>query len=373
MSSDAAPAVRWLARQSFVRNLDAGSLLESCLVSAVASLLVVRFYLALTGYPQIGGHGLHISHMLWGGLLMLAAIVLVLSFLGKHVLRTAAIVGGLGFGIFIDELGKFITSDNNYFFQPTIALIYIIFILLFLLFRELGERGRPSREEHLANAIDILREAVMHKLSEEQKGRAMSYLDASGEQGGVVAALRAALAQIDAVANPAPSFLVRVVAALSRFYLMLVRTPWYPRLLIAAFVVYILAQVSAVVAVVTTGTVTPRDLAALTFADWGMAVASATQTTLLIVGMTQLRRSRLAAYLWFKRAVLVSIFFVEVFAFYSEQLVALAGLVRDILILVALNAMIAAEQVKSEGAAADAARPSVVPLPHGVGGGQPGV
>jgi len=33
---------------------------------------------------------------------------------------------------FIDELGKFITSDNNYFFQPTISLIYIVFIIIFL-------------------------------------------------------------------------------------------------------------------------------------------------------------------------------------------------------------------------------------------------
>src|SRR5438105_3470241 len=29
---------------------------------------------ALSGYPQVGGHGLHIAHMLWGGLLMVLAI-----------------------------------------------------------------------------------------------------------------------------------------------------------------------------------------------------------------------------------------------------------------------------------------------------------
>jgi hypothetical protein len=45
------------------------------------------------------------------------------------VRRAAAIVGGVGF--FIDELGKFITEDNNYFYNPAAALIYLIFIGLF--------------------------------------------------------------------------------------------------------------------------------------------------------------------------------------------------------------------------------------------------
>ena len=44
-------------------------------------------------------------------------------------------MGGLGFGLFIDKLAKFITSDNNYFFRPAIALIYAIFVLLLLWWR----------------------------------------------------------------------------------------------------------------------------------------------------------------------------------------------------------------------------------------------
>jgi hypothetical protein len=65
------------------------------------------------------------------------AIGALLTLLGRWPRRPAAIVGGVGFGFFIDELGKFITSDNNYFFEPAAALIYLIFIGLFLLVRAL--------------------------------------------------------------------------------------------------------------------------------------------------------------------------------------------------------------------------------------------
>src|SRR5919202_2250372 len=93
-------------RFRLVRHVEAGGFLETFLVAAVVAVLGIRFYLEMTGYPQIGGGGLHIAHMLWGGLLMVAALVLALAFLGRWVLHAAAILGGVGFGTFIDELGK---------------------------------------------------------------------------------------------------------------------------------------------------------------------------------------------------------------------------------------------------------------------------
>ena len=55
------------------RDIDGGRWLESFLVSAVVSILGIRFYLQATGYPQIGGHGLHIAQHL---MFLVAAVLM---------------------------------------------------------------------------------------------------------------------------------------------------------------------------------------------------------------------------------------------------------------------------------------------------------
>src|SRR5437870_9525247 len=172
-----------LTRPFLIRNLDAGKLLESFLVSAVAAVLGVRFFLGVTGYPQLGGRGLHIAHMLWGGALMLAAVLVLLGYLGHRVRRAAAVLAGIGFGLFIDELGKFITSDNNYFFRPAIALIYVIFVLLFLWWRSLERRRTWSEETYLANALMLLQDSALHDLDPSEKYRLLQWLRLSGRPG----------------------------------------------------------------------------------------------------------------------------------------------------------------------------------------------
>ncbi|MBL8121459.1 hypothetical protein JNM87_01785, partial [Candidatus Saccharibacteria bacterium] len=106
--------------QVFIRNVAARDLLDIFVVSAASSILLIRFYLHATGYPVIGGTKYHIAHMLWGGLLMLAAFVLNFAFLGARLQKLVALMGGIGFGIFIDEIGKYVTRNNDYFFQPAV-------------------------------------------------------------------------------------------------------------------------------------------------------------------------------------------------------------------------------------------------------------
>jgi hypothetical protein len=81
----------------------------------------------------------------------------------------------------------------------------------------------------------------------------------------------------------------------------------------------------------------------ITVPDWIQAVAALVAAVLVIVGLLALRRSRVAAYAWFERAVLVDILIGEVFAFSRQPTTALAGLVIDILLLLALRLAIRAE------------------------------
>ena len=106
---------RLLRRIQPVRNVEIGDLQDTFLVSAVVMILVIRLQLWATNYPQLGGGKLHIAHLLWGGVFMVIALGILLSFLGASLRVPAAVIGGVGFGFFIDEVGKFISNDVNYF------------------------------------------------------------------------------------------------------------------------------------------------------------------------------------------------------------------------------------------------------------------
>src|SRR2546428_989006 len=278
-----------LTRPFFIRNLDAGKLLESFLVSAVAAFLGVRFFLGLTGYPRLGGGGLHIAHMLWGGTLMVAAVLLLLSNLGQRIRRAAAVVAGLGFGLFIDELGKFITSDNNYFYRPAIALIYVVFVLMFVWWRSLERHRTWSDETYLANSLMLLQDAALHDLDPTEKFHLIRWLRRSGAAGTnllgnleqVVAARRPDLPARGAVGMRLRWIQKRIESGL--------RSRWTGRIAIAVLMVRLLGAVAASLALVySPATTGPGETV-----DLPLLLASAVSGGLPLVGLVYLiSRSR---------------------------------------------------------------------------------
>ena len=323
----------------FVRNLQAGQLRETFLVSAVASLLLVRFFLSLTGYPRLGGSGLHIAHMLWGGGLMVTAVLFLLAYLGQRIRRIAAILGGLGFGLFIDELGKFITSDNNYFYRPTIALIYVVFILLFLRLRSFERHRGATQEIYLANALVLLQDAAIHDLDPKEKHLLLRWLRLSGAAGTSLLGDVAATLQARPPDIVPRSAVRRRLRRGSRAVSRGLRADWTGRIAIPVLLFRLLGGL-----LVTTVLTLTRggDLGDVN-SHLPLLLATAISSAMAIMGLIRLPRARMHALRWFKRAILATILLTDVFVFYYQQLGGLSYLVVDLVLLAIFDALIDAE------------------------------
>ena len=126
----------------------AGGYVRLTLLSFAATVGVTRLFLALTGYPQLGSRTLHIGHMLWGGLFLFVSALVMLIFVNRWAYALGALLSGIGVGLFIDEVGKFITQNNNYFTPAAAPIIYALFlavVLVYLRVRRPAVRARVGR------------------------------------------------------------------------------------------------------------------------------------------------------------------------------------------------------------------------------------
>jgi hypothetical protein len=160
-----------------VRDSQALARFELFLGTAIATVLVVRSALAATGYPQVGGNGLHVAHVLYGGLLMGAAIVTVEIMPGTRARLHAAVIGGIGFGLFIDEVGKFLTKDVNYFFRPAVAIIYAVFVIFYIVVREVVLRRPMTEPRRIAIAAAAAGDLALGQLDSAGQAYALQLLD----------------------------------------------------------------------------------------------------------------------------------------------------------------------------------------------------
>ncbi|HEY70544.1 MAG TPA: hypothetical protein G4O08_08180 [Anaerolineae bacterium] len=139
------------------------------LISFAASVAATRLFLELTGYPQLGGGELHIAHVLWGGLLLFVAALLPLIFANRWAYLLGALGAGLGVGLFIDEVGKFITQTNDYFYPAAAPLVYAFFLLTVLVYLQVRRSHAHTPRAELYRALDGMQEVLDRDLDTEER------------------------------------------------------------------------------------------------------------------------------------------------------------------------------------------------------------
>lgn len=147
------------------------------LISFAASVSLTRLFLELTGYPQLGGGELHIAHVLWGGLFLFVGSLLPLIFLNRWILDLSALLSGVGIGLFIDEVGKFITQTNDYFYPTAAPIIYAFFLLTVLLYVRIKRPKEKDSRTYMYHSFQELQELLDNDLSISEHGEIIEYLN----------------------------------------------------------------------------------------------------------------------------------------------------------------------------------------------------
>jgi hypothetical protein len=139
------------------------------LISFAFSVTATRIFLNLTGFPKIGTGTFHLAHVLWGGLILYAAAVIPLQFANRWVYSFSAILSGIGMGLFIDEVGKFITSTNDYFYPPAAPIIYSFFLISTILYIQARKNKPKDDRSALYHAFDLMEEVLEHELDSDER------------------------------------------------------------------------------------------------------------------------------------------------------------------------------------------------------------
>jgi len=329
-------------RLHLAHNLRASLYLETLLGSSAITAVIIRCFLVLSGYPQLGdGHILHIAHMLWGGFIMVGVILFFLSFFGRHIHMISAILGGIGFGIFIDELGKFITVDNDYFFQPAIPIIYFIFILLFFLGRHILSSREPSAKDYLVNSMEMIQDGLINNRSREFYEHIEYLLKKAGRKNPAVKQLHQLVeTQLSSLSN-APSN-HNINTTIEGWYQKLLERKVFQSIVIIFFILFTIYN--------SLGILLPMfDNTSFSFTDLSMLEELEFFSVIIIAfitlgGVIEFIFSRLHAYKTLEFSVYLNLYLLQIFVFYNNQLTGIFGLSISLIALFILKYLIKLEE-----------------------------
>ena len=290
-------------------------------LAGIATVLITRAYLAATGYPRIGGGGIHIGHVVWGGLLMICALTVALVWAGERARMWTALLGGVGIGLFVDEVGKYLTTTNDYFYRPAAAIIYLVFAALLVVASFLGRDSVADvgdASQRLATAAQIAASGLVSGLTAEERASATQLLTGCPEQ-----ERDAVLRLLELAEVREPSRLTQLLARIRHWAEWVAGLRWAEAV---AFTLLILSRVIvAIIFVAQAAGGEPHST------DAGAVTASAVTRSLgailvIVAVILRLRGQTLTSYRLSRAAILLDLLITEIFNFHDSQFGAVAEL-----------------------------------------------
>lgn len=307
---------------------------DLALVTAVVTILIVRGALAAAGFPQVGGSTLHIAHLLWGGLLMVLAFGVLLQAADRIWKPFAAFVFGIGLGLFLDEIGKFITKDNDYFYKPAVAVMYVVLMMFFLLTHAADRLDRTPPQEGVYFAAQAVSHLTLEGLSSAERREALERLEKSGIDTELAQGLRQILTDAKPTEENRAALWLRLERARDR--LTALAGQQRVQLLVVWFFI-LSAAVTVATVLFANSPGWPH-----TFSDWTQYAWQVAAGVFTVVGaVLWLRAKRLVALRMFYAATLVTLLFGQVYTFADTQFNGLFSLIGNLICLAVLRVAIA--------------------------------
>lgn len=229
--------------RSAVKRYQADRYLFIFLITFVLTVIALRVVLWAAGYPQLGEDVLHVAHVFWGGLALFTASVVLLALANRWALTVGAILSGGGVGLFMDEVGKFVTRSNDYFSPAAAPIIYALFLLTVSIYSyvrrppEQTARGEMYRAfEQMGHVLD----GTITRPDLEALARRLRVVRATTKDGAIVelaASMLNVVQKASAMAPAKPSAWRRWASTLGEGLKRLVFTPRRLQLTLVALLI----------------------------------------------------------------------------------------------------------------------------------------
>lgn len=339
-----------MVKLNLIKRENASELALTVMKWAVVSLLLMRSALALLDYPSIGKGDWHIAHALTGGLVMWLGAMVNYIYYGSKIKRVSAMIFGIGLGLFVDEIGKYLSRDNNYFFQPAFSFIYVFFIICFLIYRYL-ERSVPQEPKTiLFQIMDKLEELAENDLELSEKMAMLKKLTEVAKRGDektmvLALELKRMVEKIEAVEDKKDSWLTIWWKKIRGYsYHRVFKRKWGLRILLGLAVAYIAGGIIDSWYIITR--FDQNWLFNWRYGDWALidnrdlrifgtkAMGDVISSGLFLMGIYWWGKGKkIKGLRFFQHGLMINIFITSVFKFYFEQFSGVLGVIVSVVIL----------------------------------------